>query len=349
MRRKTREIKIGDVKIGAGNPVAVQSMTNTDTCDVESTLQQITALQNAGCEIIRSAVYNNESAIALKSIKEKINIPIVADIHFDYRLAIASIENGADKIRINPGNIGSEDRVKKVVDCAKAHGVPIRIGVNSGSIEKELLKQKGNTAEVMAESVLKYIAMLESMGFDDIVVSLKASDVVKTIEACKYFSKVSDYPQHIGITEAGTLEQGLIKSGVGLGMLLLSGIGDTVRISLSGDPVAEVQAAWDLMNACDLRRRGVEIISCPTCSRTCINVEELARKVRSEFKDIKQHIKIAVMGCIVNGPGEAREADIGIAGGDGYSVIFKGGEIVSKVKNEEAMQSLRRLIGEYIK
>jgi (E)-4-hydroxy-3-methylbut-2-enyl-diphosphate synthase len=252
MRVVTREVKIGTVKIGAENPIAIQSMTNTDTCDVEATVNQITELENAGCEIIRSAVYNQKSAFALKKIKDKINIPIIADIHFDYRLAIAAIENGADKIRINPGNIGSKERVINIVDCAKAHGIPIRIGVNSGSIEKEMLKEKGNTAEAMVESVLKYIDILETSGFYDIVVSLKGSDVVKTINACKRFSEVSDYPQHIGITEAGTLEQGLIKSGVGLGMLLLSGIGDTVRISLSGDPVNEIQAAWDLMNACDL-------------------------------------------------------------------------------------------------
>ncbi len=344
MTRLTKEIVIGAVKIGAGNPVAVQSMTNTDTADVEATVKQIEALQNAGCEIIRCTANNMESAKAFSKIKERISIPIVADIHFDYRLAIEAIENGSDKIRINPGNIGSKERVKKVVDCAKAHKIPIRIGVNSGSIEKELLAEYSNTAKAMVQSALNNVSMLENMGMYDIVVSLKASDVVKTIEACTAFDKISDYPQHIGITEAGTLEQGLIKSGVGIGSLLLDGIGDTIRISLSGDPVAEVRAAWDLLNACGLRRRGVEIISCPTCGRTCIEVESLARLVRNEFADVSQHIKVAVMGCVVNGPGEAKEADIGIAGGKEDSVIFKDGAIIAKVKNEDALNALKKEI-----
>lgn len=344
MTRRTKEILIGDVAIGAGNPVAVQSMTNTNTADVDATVSQILALQKAGCEIVRATANNEESALAFSKIKSKIDIPLVADIHFDYRLAVLAIENGADKIRINPGNIGSKERVKKVVDCAKEHNIPIRIGVNSGSIEKELLQTHGNTALAMVKSAKSHIALLEDMGFYDIVVSLKASDVVKTIEACTEFDKISDYPQHIGITEAGTLEQGLVKSSVGIGSLLLLGIGDTIRISLSGAPVVEVRAAWDLLNACGLRHRGVEIISCPTCGRTCIEVERLATIVKDEFADMKEHIKVAVMGCVVNGPGEAKEADIGIAGGNDYSVIFRDGKIIAKVKNEDALEALRKEI-----
>ena len=305
MTRVTREISIGSVKVGAGNPVAVQSMTNTDTADVTATVEQILRLEKAGCEIVRCTANTQAAAEAFSRIKEKINIPLVADVHFDYRLAVAAIEHGADKIRINPGNIGSEDRVKKVVDCAKAHGIPIRIGVNSGSLEKELLEKYGSSAEAMAQSARGYVKMLEVMGFYDIVVSLKASDVIKTIEACKAFKAVSDYPQHIGITEAGTPEQGLVKSAAGIGHLLLLGIGDTIRISLSGDPVKEVRAAWDLLNALNLRHRGVEIISCPTCGRTCIEVGKLADVIRDDFSELEKHVKVAVMGCVVNGPGEA--------------------------------------------
>ena len=349
MTRHTREIAIGPVKIGGGNPIAVQSMTNTDTADAEATVSQILGLENAGCEIVRCTANTEESAAAFAKIKEAISIPLVADVHFDYRLAVTAIEHGADKIRINPGNIGSKERVKKVVDCAKAHGIPIRVGVNSGSLEKELLKKYGSSAKAMAESALGHIKMLEDMGFYDIVVSLKASDVIKTIEACKAFDAVSDYPQHVGITEAGTLEQGLVKSAAGIGHLLLSGIGDTVRISLSADPAAEVRAAWDLLNALNLRHRGVEIISCPTCGRTCIDVTHLARLVREEFSDITEHIRVAVMGCVVNGPGEAKEADIGIAGGNGNSVIFKKGELIKKIANKDALGALREEIIEIIK
>ncbi len=344
MTRHTKEISIGNVKIGGGNPVAVQSMTNTDTADVEATVTQIQALQKAGCEIVRATANNEKSAKAFSKIKAKIDIPIVADIHFDYRLALLAIENGADKIRINPGNIGGKDRVKQVADCAKAHGIPIRVGVNSGSLEKELLREYGNTSEAMVKSAIERVSMLESIGFYDIVVSLKGSDVVKTVKASTEFDKVSDYPQHLGITEAGTLEQGLIKSGAGIGSLLLRGIGDTIRISLSGDPVKEVRAAWDLLNACGYRKRGIEIISCPTCGRTCIEVEKLARLVRDEFSDVKEHIKVAVMGCVVNGPGEAREADVGIAGGKEHSVIFKDGEIIAKISNEDAISKLKEEI-----
>ena len=348
MTRHTKQVTIGAVKIGRDNPVAVQSMTNTDTADVQSTVEQIAALERAGCEIVRVTANNEKSAKAIREIKERITIPLVADIHFDYRLAISAIENGADKIRINPGNIGASDRVKQVVDSAKAHKIPIRVGVNSGSIERELLEKYGSTPKAMAESAQTHVKMLEDMGFYDIVVSIKASDVVKTVEASQAFDKISDYPQHIGITEAGTPAQGLIKSGAGLGYLLFEGIGDTIRISLSGDPVREVRAAWDLLNACGLRHRGVEIISCPTCGRTCIDVERLADIVRDEFQDIKKHIKVAVMGCVVNGPGEAREADIGIAGGDGFSVIFKDGELIKKVKNSDALTALREQIQKII-
>ncbi len=348
MRKKTKVIEIGDIKIGGNNPIAVQSMTNTDTSDVESTIKQIINLEKAGCEIIRSTVNNIQSSKALKKIKDNINIPIVADIHFDYKLAISAIENGADKIRINTGNIGTADRVKKIVDCAKSHKIPIRIGVNSGSIEKEILKTMGNTPQAMAQSAKKYVQILEDMNFTDIVVSLKASDVIKTIKACRLFSEISSYPQHIGITEAGTLEQGLIKSGIGIGSLLLEGIGDTIRVSLSCSPVIQVQAAWNILNACDIRKRGVEIISCPTCGRTCIDVESLAKLVKCDFKHVSRHITIAVMGCVVNGPGEAREADVGIAGGIDYSVIFEGGEIIAKIKNEDAMDILRKVINKHI-
>jgi (E)-4-hydroxy-3-methylbut-2-enyl-diphosphate synthase len=291
---------------------------------------------------VRCTANNEQSAKAFSKIKDRVDIPLVADIHFDYKLAILAIESGADKIRINPGNIGKKERVKKVVDCAKTHGIPIRVGVNSGSLEKDLLKEFGSTSDAMVKSALGHVNMLENMGFYDIVVSLKGSDVVKTVKACRVFDEVSDYPQHLGITEAGTLEQGLIKSGAGIGSLLLDGIGDTIRISLSGDPVREVRAAWDLLNACGLRKRGVEIISCPTCGRTCIDVENLAQLVKDEFADIPQYIKVAVMGCVVNGPGEAREADIGIAGGNEY--LFEDGDIIAKIKNEDALNALKARI-----
>ncbi|MCK5129686.1 MAG: flavodoxin-dependent (E)-4-hydroxy-3-methylbut-2-enyl-diphosphate synthase [Clostridiales bacterium] len=348
MNTHTKEIAIGNVKIGAGNPIAVQSMTNTDTCDIEATATQINQLAGAGCEIIRSAVYDLNSAKAIKYIKDKISIPLVADVHFDYKLAIAAIESGADKIRINPGNIGKKERIQKIVDCAKSHHIPIRIGVNSGSIEKEIQQELGNTADAMAKSAMKHVEMLENRNFYNMVVSLKGSDVVKTINACKAFDKMSEYPQHIGITEAGTMQQGLAKSGVGIGTLLNQKIGDTIRVSLSCDPIIEVQAAWDILSACGLRKRGIEIVSCPTCARTTINVEDLAVKVKNEFKDVIKHIKIAVMGCVVNGPGEAREADLGIAGGKEHSIIFYNGEIVEKVENDNAMDALRQQVKKYL-
>ncbi|MCG8332871.1 MAG: flavodoxin-dependent (E)-4-hydroxy-3-methylbut-2-enyl-diphosphate synthase, partial [Proteobacteria bacterium] len=322
-RKKTQAVKVGRLKIGGHHPIAVQSMTNTDTKDVEKTMAQIRRLENAGCEIIRMSVYDEECAKAVAKIKQSTQTPLVADIHFDYRLAILSMENGVDKVRINPGNIGSRGRVKAVVDCAKSHHVPLRIGANAGSLSKDMVSKHGRSAKAMVESVREQIELLESMNFYDIVVSLKASDVKKTVEACTLFASEYDYPQHIGVTEAGSGRSGLIKSSIGIGTLLQRGIGDTFRVSLSGDPVEEVYAAWDILRAVGLRRRGIEIISCPTCARCGVDVEHLANQINEQYKDVDTPLKVAVMGCAVNGPGEASEADIGIAGGGEYSLIFK--------------------------
>ena len=341
MRRKTREVNIGGVKIGGGNPVAIQSMCNTDTRDVKSTVEQIARLTDAGCEIIRVAVPDMDAACAVKEIKNKIHIPLVVDIHFDYRLALECIKNGADKVRINPGNIGDKDIVKQVVEMAKAGEIPIRIGVNGGSLEKRLLQKYGGvTADALVESAAGHIAILKDLNFDDIVVSIKVSDVPTTIEAYRKFSKASNIPLHIGVTEAGTLRSGTIKSAVGIGTLLADGIGDTMRVSLTADPIEEVYAAYDIQKVLGLRKTNAEVISCPTCGRTQIDLIPIANEVERRARDIKKPIKIAVMGCAVNGPGEARGADIGIAGGKGEGLIFRKGEIIRKVPEDKIVDEL---------
>ncbi|MGN0332235.1 MAG: flavodoxin-dependent (E)-4-hydroxy-3-methylbut-2-enyl-diphosphate synthase [Lachnospiraceae bacterium] len=342
-REKTREIKIGNVTIGGGNPVAIQSMTNTKTEDVNATVAQILELEKAGCEIIRCAVPTMEAAKALSEIKRQINIPLVADIHFDYRLAIAAIENGADKIRINPGNIGDEDRVRAVVDKAKEYHVPIRVGVNSGSLEKDLVEKYGGvTAEGLVESALDKVKMIEKMGYDQLVVSIKSSDVMMCVEAHEKIAKVCPYPLHVGITESGTVWAGNIKSSIGLGLILSQGIGDTIRVSLTGAPVEEIKSAKMILKTLGLRKGGIEVVSCPTCGRTKIDLIGLANKVEEMVADIPLDIKVAVMGCVVNGPGEAKEADIGIAGGVGEGLLIKKGEIVKKVKEDELLDTLRQ-------
>lgn len=343
MRKKTREIRIGNVRIGGENPIAIQSMTNTKTENIKETVAQIHALQEAGCEIIRSAVPTMEAAQALGEIKEQIRIPLVADIHFDYRLAIAAVEHGADKIRINPGNIGSRERIQAVVDCCKEHQVPIRVGVNSGSLEKELIdKYGGVTAEGLVESALDKTALIEDMGYDNLVISIKSSDVLMCIRAHEIISQKTDYPLHVGITEAGTVYSGSVKSAIGLGNILYQGIGDTVRVSLTGDPVQEIYAAKMILKTLGLREGGISVVSCPTCGRTQIDLIRLATQVEEMVKGFDLDIKVAVMGCAVNGPGEAREADIGIAGGIGEGLLIKKGEIVKKVSEAELLETLRQ-------
>ena len=342
-RNETKKVRIGNVWVGGGSPVAIQSMTNTKTEDVESTVAQILKLEAAGCEIIRCAVPTMEAAEVLKEIKKQIHIPLVADIHFDYRLAIAAIENGADKIRINPGNIGDKDRVKAVVDKAKEYGIPIRVGVNSGSLEKNLVEKYGGvTAEGIVESALDKVRLIEDMGYDNLVVSIKSSDVLMCVKAHELIAKECPYPLHVGITESGTLLSGNIKSSVGLGIILYQGIGDTIRVSLTGDPVEEIKSAKLILKTLGLRKGGIEIVSCPTCGRTKIDLIGLANQVEDRVKDIPLDIKVAVMGCVVNGPGEAKEADIGIAGGIGEGLLIKKGEIIKKVKEEELLETLRQ-------
>lgn len=344
MRRdETKQIQIGSVTIGGGNPVAIQSMTNTKTEDVQATVAQILALEKAGCEIIRCAVPTMEAAEALREIKKEIHIPLVADIHFDYRLAIAAIENGADKIRINPGNIGSRERIQAVVDKAKEYQVPIRVGVNSGSLEKELVEKYGKvTAEGLVESALDKVRLIEEMGYDNLVVSIKSSDVLMCVRAHELIADVCPYPLHVGITESGTVTAGNIKSSIGLGLILHQGIGDTIRVSLTGDPVEEIRSAKLILKTLGLRKGGIEVVSCPTCGRTKIDLIGLANQVEQMVEDIPLDIKVAVMGCVVNGPGEAKEADIGIAGGIGEGLLIKKGEIVKKVKEEELLETLRQ-------
>lgn len=343
LREKTKEIKIGDVVIGGTHPVAIQSMTNTKTEDVEATVAQIQKLEAAGCEIIRCAVPTMEAALALKEIRRQIHIPLVADIHFDYRLAIAAIENGADKIRINPGNIGNEERLRAVVEKAKEYQVPIRVGVNSGSLEKHLLEKYGGvTAQGLTESALDKVRMIEEMGYDNLVVSIKSSDVIMCVKAHELIAEECSYPLHVGITEAGTVYSGNVKSSVGLGIILYEGIGNTIRVSLTGDPVEEIKTAKLILKTLGLRKGGVEVVSCPTCGRTRIDLIDLANRVEDMVADIPLDIKVAVMGCVVNGPGEAREADIGIAGGVGEGLLIKKGEIVKKVKEEELLETLRQ-------
>ena len=343
LREKTKVIDIGGVKIGGTYPVAIQSMTNTKTEDVKATVEQILKLEAAGCEIFRCAVPTMEAAEALKEIKKQIHIPLVADIHFDYRLAIAAIENGADKIRINPGNIGSEDRVRAVVDKAKEYGVPIRVGVNSGSLEKPLLEKYGGvTAEAIVESALDKVHMIENMGYDNLVVSIKSSDVLMCVRAHELIAEQCPYPLHVGITESGTVYSGNVKSSVGLGIILYEGIGNTIRVSLTGDPAEEIRTAKLILKTLGLRKGGIEVVSCPTCGRTKIDLIGLANDVEKMVADIPLDIKVAVMGCVVNGPGEAREADIGIAGGIGEGLLIKKGEVIRKVKEEELLDTLRQ-------
>lgn len=343
MRRDdTKVIHIGNVAIGGGNPIAIQSMTNTRTEDVQATVEQILALEKVGCEIIRCAVPTMEAAEALREIKKQIHIPLVADIHFDYRLAIAAIENGADKIRINPGNIGDITRVKAVVDKAKEYNIPIRVGVNSGSLEKNLVEKYGGvTAEGIVESALDKVRMIEELGYDNLVVSIKSSDVLMCVKAHELIAEQCQYPLHLGITEAGTVLSGNIKSSVGLGIILHEGIGDTIRVSLTGDPLEEIKSAKLILRTLGLRKGGIEVVSCPTCGRTKIDLIGLANQVEEMVQDIPLDIKVAVMGCVVNGPGEAKEADIGIAGGIGEGLLIKKGEIVKKVKEDKLLETLR--------
>lgn len=347
-RKKTREVNIGGVKIGGDNPIAIQSMCNTDTRNVEETVKQIKELENAGCEIIRVAVPDMQAAEAIKDIKRQIDIPLVADIHFDYRLALKAIDGGIDKIRINPGNIGSEDRVKQVANMAKKNGIPIRVGVNSGSLEKHLVEKYGGvTPEGLVESALGHVRLLEKYDFYDTVISIKASNVPFSVEVYDLLSETVDYPLHVGITEAGTVWGGTVKSAVGIGAILSRGIGDTIRVSLTGNPVEEIYAAKEILKDMNLRKFGVEFVSCPTCGRTSIDLISIANEVESRVKSIDKNIKVAVMGCAVNGPGEAREADIGIAGGHGEGLIFRKGEIIRKVPEnmlvDELMKEIEKL------
>ena len=343
-REQTRKVRIGNRIIGGGNPILIQSMCNTKTESVEDTVAQIHALEQAGCEIIRVAVPTREAAEALARIKKEIHVPLVADIHFDYRLAIAAMENGADKIRINPGNIGSKERIKAVVDCARERQIPIRVGVNSGSLEKSLLEKYGGvTAEGLVESALGQVALIEEMGYDQLVISIKSSDVMMCVRAHELIARRTDYPLHVGITEAGTVTAGNIKSAIGLGLILNQGIGDTIRVSLTGDLVEEVKSAKLILKTLGLRKGGIEVVSCPTCGRTCIDLIGLAGKVEKLVAEFDQlDLKLAVMGCVVNGPGEAREADLGIAGGMGEGLLFRKGEILRKVPEEELLEALRQ-------
>lgn len=342
-RNQTKEIRIGDVVIGGDHPVAIQSMTNTRTEDVKGTVEQIRRLEKAGCEIIRCTVPTREAAEALKEIKKQIHIPLVADIHFDYRLAIAAMEHGADKIRINPGNIGSKERVQAVVDVAKERNIPIRVGVNSGSLEKDLVeKYHGVTAEGIVESALDKVHLIEDMGYDNLVISIKSSDVMMCVKAHELIAEQTDHPLHVGITEAGTIISGNIKSSIGLGLILNQGIGDTIRVSLTGDPLEEIKSAKLILRTLGLRKGGIEVVSCPTCGRTRINLIELANQVENMVADIPLDIKVAVMGCVVNGPGEAKEADIGIAGGVGEGLIIKHGQIDRKVPENQLLSELRK-------
>lgn len=342
-RDNTKVILIGDRKIGGGNPILIQSMTNTKTEDVEATVAQIQRLTKAGCEIIRCAVPTMEAAKALGEIKKQISIPLVADIHFDYKLAIAAMENGADKIRINPGNIGSKERLKAVVDAAKERNIPIRVGVNSGSLEKPLIEKYGCvTAEGLVESALDKVHMIEENGYDNLVISIKSSNVPMCIKAHQLMAERTTYPLHVGITEAGTLYSGNIKSSVGLGAILSAGIGDTIRVSLTGAPEEEVKTAKMILKTLGLRKGGIEVVSCPTCGRTQIDLIGLANQVEDMIQDFDLDIKVAVMGCVVNGPGEAREADIGIAGGHGEGLLIKKGEIIKKVPEQELLETLRQ-------
>ena len=341
-REHTKVVQIGNKKIGGGNPILIQSMTNTRTEDVKATVEQIKRLEAAGCDIIRSTVPTLEAAQAIKEIKKEISIPLVADIHFDYKMAIAAIENGADKIRINPGNIGSHEKVKEVVKAAKERNVPIRVGVNSGSLEKNLVEKYGGvTAEGIVESALDKVKLIEDMGYDYLVISIKSSDVLMCVKAHEILAEKTNHPLHVGITESGTIISGNIKSAMGLGLILNQGIGDTIRVSLTGDPVEEIKSAKIILRTLGLRKGGIEIVSCPTCGRTKIDLIGLANQVENMVEDIPLDIKVAVMGCAVNGPGEAKEADIGIAGGIGEGLLIKKGEIIKKVPEDQLLSVLR--------
>lgn len=341
-REHTKAVRIGDRTIGGGHPIAVQSMTNTFTENVDATVRQILALEKAGCEIVRCTVPTIEAAKALRLIRNQIHIPLVADIHFDYRMAIAAIENGADKIRINPGNIGGREKVQAVVEAARDRNIPIRVGVNSGSLEKDLIeKYHGVTAEGLAESALKQVRLIEELGYDNLVISIKSSDVILCVRSHELIAKQTSYPLHVGITESGTVFSGSIKSSVGLGLILNQGIGDTIRVSLTEDPVREVEAARLILKTLGLRRGGIEVVSCPTCGRTRIDLIGLAKKVEQMVSGYDLDLKLAVMGCVVNGPGEAREADLGIAGGDGCGVLIKRGAVIKKLAEEELLPALQ--------
>lgn len=341
-RDNTKTVKIGNKIIGGGNPIMIQSMTNTKTEDVEATVNQILALEKAGCDIIRCTAPTKEACLALKEIKKQIHIPLVADIHFDYKMAIMAMENGADKIRINPGNIGGTEKIKAVVDVAKERNIPIRVGVNSGSLEQNLLEKYGGvTAEGIVESALDKVRIIEELGYDNLVVSIKSSDVMMCVKAHELIANKTNHPLHVGITESGTIFSGSIKSSIGLGLILDKGIGDTIRVSLTDDPVREVEAAKLILKTLGLKKGGIEVVSCPTCGRTKINLIELASKVEKMVSNYDLDIKVAVMGCVVNGPGEAKGADIGIAGGDGCGVLIKHGEVIKKVDEAELLQTLK--------
>ncbi|MBE7101138.1 MAG: flavodoxin-dependent (E)-4-hydroxy-3-methylbut-2-enyl-diphosphate synthase [Clostridiales bacterium] len=348
MANQTKTVRVGGVSLGGGAPIRIQSMTTTKTADLEKTVAQIHALEKAGCEIIRVAVADEADALAIKSVKEKISIPLVADIHFSPKLAVLAIESGADKVRINPGNIGGEAEIKYVADCIKAYGIPVRVGSNTGSIEKNFLEKYGRSAEALVESALYNVGILEKFGVKDIVISVKASDVPLTVKAYSLLAQKTEYPLHLGVTEAGTTEAGIVKSAVGIGSLLLQGIGDTIRVSLTDDPVKEVYAAQNILRACGLESEYVEVVSCPTCGRCAWESMELANKVTEFVRPYKKRAKIAVMGCVVNGPGEAKDADLGIAGGNGSCLIFKKGEPFKKVcaesAEEEFFKEIRTLL-----
>lgn len=341
-REHTKVVTIGDRKIGGGNPILIQSMTNTPTEDVDATVRQILELEKAGCEIIRCTCPSQEAAKAIGQIKKRIHIPLVADIHFNYKLAIAAMENGADKIRINPGNIGGKDRIRAVADCARQRKIPIRVGVNSGSLEKDLLEKYGGvTPEGLVESALDKVHMIEEADYDQIVISIKSSDVLTCIRAHEILAEKTNYPLHVGITEAGTLYSGNIKSAVGLGVILYEGIGDTIRVSLTGDPVEEIKSAKRILKTLGLRKGGIDVVSCPTCGRTKIDLIGLANRVETMVQQYPYDIKVAVMGCVVNGPGEAKEADLGVAGGDGKGVLIRRGEIIRTMPEEELLGALK--------
>lgn len=343
MRRETREITLGSVKIGGSAPISVQSMTKTDTQDIPATVKQIKELEMAGCDIVRLAVPDMDAAKSLGEIKRQVNIPIISDIHFDYRLALEAINQGVDGLRINPGNIGSNDRIKAVVKAAKDIRIPIRIGVNSGSLEKEILKQYGSpTAEALAESAFRHVRILEDLDFRDIKISVKSTDVMTMIEAYRIIAEKTDYPLHLGVTEAGTMKMGTIKSAIGIGTLLADGIGDTIRVSLTGDPVEEVQVGIDILRSLGIRQKGVEIISCPGCGRLEIDLMKLVDEVEGRVRNIQldRPLKVAILGCVVNGPGEAAEADLGIAGGRGKGMLYKGGKLIKSLKEEELVDAL---------